>query len=131
MFNDSLKVSLKVVLLHDRNKFPSVPLAPAANMKESYESMKLLLGKIKYDEFKWKLCGDLTVVEPLIGMQFGYTKYCCFLCKWDSWDKKNHYVNKLWPKQTSLMPGEKMSSILLLFFWRKFFCPLCTQSRAS
>jgi len=27
-------------------------LAHAANMKESYESMKLLLGKIKYDEFK-------------------------------------------------------------------------------
>jgi len=45
-------VSLKVVLLHNGNKFPSVPLAHAANMKESYESMKLLLGKIKYHEFK-------------------------------------------------------------------------------
>jgi hypothetical protein len=32
-------------------------------MKETYESMKLLLGKIKYDKFKWKLCGDLRVVE--------------------------------------------------------------------
>ena len=52
-------MSLKVVLLHNGNKFPSVPLAHAANMKESYESMKLLLGKIKYDEFKWKLGGDL------------------------------------------------------------------------
>ena len=31
-------------------------------MKEIYESMKLLLEKIKYDEFKWKLCGDLKVV---------------------------------------------------------------------
>ena len=31
-------------------------------MKEIYESMKPLLGKIKYDEFKWKLCGDLKVV---------------------------------------------------------------------
>jgi len=30
-------------------------------MKENYESMKLLLGKIKCDEFKWKLCGDLKV----------------------------------------------------------------------
>jgi hypothetical protein len=37
-------------------------LAPAANMKESDESMKLLLGKNKYDEFKWQLCGDLKVV---------------------------------------------------------------------
>jgi len=56
---DSSEVSLKVVLLHNGNKFPSVPLAHAANTKESYESMKLLLEKIKYDEFKWKLCGDL------------------------------------------------------------------------
>ena len=72
-------------------------------MKGSYESMKLLLGKIKYDEFKWKLRGDLKVVVLLLGMQFGYIKYCCFLCEWDTRDKKNHYVNKLWPKQTSLI----------------------------
>ena len=57
-----------------------------------------------YDKFKWKLRGDLNVVALLFGMQFGYTKYCCFLCEWD---KRNHYVNKLWPKRTSLMPGEK------------------------
>ena len=57
LFIDSSKVSLKVVLLHNGNRFPSVPLAHAGNMKELYESMKLLLGKIKYDEFKWKLCG--------------------------------------------------------------------------
>jgi len=59
LFIGSSKVSLKVVLLHNGNRLPSVPLAHAANMKESYESMKLLLGKIKYDKFKWKLCGDL------------------------------------------------------------------------
>jgi len=91
-------VSLKVVLLHSENKFPSIPLGHAANMKESYESKKLLLGKIKYDEFKWNLCGDLKVVALLLRMQLGYTKYCCFLCEWDIRDEKNHYVNKLWPK---------------------------------
>ena len=53
-FTLSSKVSLKLVLLHNGNIFPSAPLAHAINMKESYESMKLLLGKIKYDEFKWK-----------------------------------------------------------------------------
>jgi hypothetical protein len=52
-------MSLKVVLLYNGNRFSSVPLVHAAHMKESYESMKLLLGKIKYDEFKWKLHGDL------------------------------------------------------------------------
>ena len=31
-----------------------------------------------------------------------------FLFKWDGWDKKNHNVNKLWPKQTSLMPQENV-----------------------
>jgi len=46
-------------------------------------------------------------VALLLGMQLGCTKYCCFLCEWDSRDKKNHYVNKLWPKRTSLKPGEK------------------------
>jgi len=40
-------------------------------------------------------------------MRLVYTKYCCFLCEWDSRDKKNHFVNKLWPKRTSLTPGEK------------------------
>jgi len=54
--------------------------------------MKLLLGKIKYDEFKWKLYDDLKVVALLLGMQLRYTKSCCFLCEWDSRDKKNHYV---------------------------------------
>jgi len=90
---DSSKVSLKAVLLHNGNRYPSVPLAHAANMKESYESTKLLLGKIKYDKFNWKLCGDLKVVALLLWMQLGYTKYCCFLCEWDSLNKKNHYVN--------------------------------------
>jgi len=75
LFIDSSKVSLNVVLLHNGNKFPSVPLAHATNTKESYENMKLLLGKIKYDEFKWKLCADLKVVALLLGMQLGYTKY--------------------------------------------------------
>ena len=81
-----------MVLLHNGNKFPSVPLAHAANMTESYEIMKLRLGKFKYDEFKWKLYGDLKVVALLLGMQLGYTNYRCFMCEWDTRDKKNHYV---------------------------------------
>jgi hypothetical protein len=64
--------------------------------------MNLLLGKIKYDEFKWKLRDDLAVVALLLGMQLGYTKYCRFLFEGDSRDKNNHYVSKLWPKRLSL-----------------------------
>ena len=98
LFIDSSKVSLSVVLLHSGNKFSSFPLAHAANTKESYESMKLLLAKIKYDEFKCTVCGDLKAVALLRGMQLRYAKYCYFQCEWDSRYKKNHYVNKLWPK---------------------------------
>ena len=72
LFIDSSKVSLKLVLLHNGNRFTCVPLARAANMKKSYESMKLLLGKIKYGEFKWNLCGDLKVVALLCGMRLTY-----------------------------------------------------------
>ena len=81
LFIDCSKMSLKMVLLRSGNRFRSVPLTHAANMKEIYESMKLLSGKIKYGEIKWKLRGDLKVVALLLGMQLGYTKYCCFLCE--------------------------------------------------
>jgi len=68
-------VSLKLVLLHHGNRFS----VHAGTTKESYESMKLLLGKIKYDEFEWKLSGDLKVVVLLPGMQLGTknTAVCC------------------------------------------------------
>ena len=87
-----------MVLLHNGNRFPSVPLTHPANMEKSYESMRRLLGKFRYDEFKWNLCFGLRVVALLLGMQLGYTKYCCFLCKWETRDRKNHYVYKLRPK---------------------------------
>ena len=125
-FIDSSKVSFNVILLHNGHKFPFVPLANAANMEESYVIMKLLLEKIKYDEFKWRLCGDLKDVALLFGMQLGYTKYCCFLCEWDSRDKKNHHVNKLWPKRTSLTPGEKKVVSPPLVLPENIFLPLCT-----
>jgi hypothetical protein len=39
LFSGSSNVSLKVVLLHNTNRFLSVPVAHAANRKESYGSM--------------------------------------------------------------------------------------------
>jgi len=47
----------------------SVPLTHAANMMDGYAGMQLLLGRIKYEEFKWKLCDDLKVLTLLFGMQ--------------------------------------------------------------
>jgi len=58
-----------------------VPLSHAANMKGSYENMKLLLEKIQYEKYNWNICGDLKVIALLLGLQLGYTKFCCFLCE--------------------------------------------------
>jgi len=62
-------------------------------------------------------------VAPLLGMQLGYTKYCCFLWEWDRWEKKNHYVNVLWPKCTSLMPGVKNVFNPPLILMEKIYLP--------
>jgi hypothetical protein len=58
LFIDASKVSLEIVVLHNGNRFSPVRLAHAANMKKSYERMKLLLGKIKYDEFNTLRTGN-------------------------------------------------------------------------
>ena len=107
LFIDSSKVSLKAVLLHNGNKFPSVPLAHSATLKETYDSLEILLEKIKYTEHKWHICSDLKVVSILLGLQGGFTKYGCFLCEWDSRDRMNHYKQKDWPKRISFIPGQK------------------------
>ena len=69
--------------------------------------MKILLEKIQYDKYCWIICCDLKVIALLMGLQLGYNKFCCFLCEWDSRDKKKHYIKKEWPKHESLMPGQK------------------------
>lgn len=49
-FVDSSKLSLKAVLLHIGNEKPSIPLAYAAHMKETYDNMKILLLNIQYQQ---------------------------------------------------------------------------------
>ena len=94
LFIDSSKTSLKAVLLHNSNKNPSVPLAHVIGMKETYESMSLILKAVNYVAHLWSICGDLKVIGLLLGMQGGFTKYCCFLCLWDSRATSEHYVVK-------------------------------------
>lgn len=107
LFIDSSKLSLKAVLLHNGNKYPSVPIAHAVYMKESYENMRTLLECIRYTDYNWHICGDLKVIALLLGMQLGYTKYCCFICEWDSRARDRHYIQKEWPLRQSLIPGVK------------------------
>lgn len=106
LFIDSSEHSLKAVLLHNGNQYPSVPVGYGALVKESYDTMKRILQYIKYEQHRWSICGDLKVIAVLLGMQPGYTKYCCFLCEWDSRARQSHYIVKDWTKRV-LKVGEK------------------------
>ncbi|UYV77585.1 hypothetical protein LAZ67_15001631 [Cordylochernes scorpioides] len=123
LFIDSSKISMKAVLLHNGNKFPSVPIAHASNMKETYENMKLLLKKIEYERYGWKICSDLKVVALLRGLQLGYTKCCCFLCEWDSRDRERHYIKKIWPNRKIFTPGHKNIANLPLIDSENIYLP--------
>jgi len=94
-----------VVHLHNGNIHPSIHIAHSVHMKETYESMDLLLKAISYSKYGWKICGD-KVRGLLIGMQSGHTKFCCF-CKWDSRAKDKHYTSKDWPMSENSVPGEQ------------------------
>ena len=86
--------------------------------------MKILMEDINYDKFKWQICGDLKVNALLLGLQQGFTKYCCFICERDSRAWSLHYSRKDWPARKSMEPGimnvenqqlVQMSKILLPF----------------
>src|SRR6185436_6296680 len=76
-------------------------------MKETYGNLKQLLDCLQYSKYGWHLCGDLKVVAVLMGLQLGYTKYCCFLCEWDSRARSLHYVRRDWNQRNFLTVGEK------------------------
>ena len=102
LFIDSSKRSLKAVLLHIGNKYTSLPVGHSVNLKDCYENLELILNKLSYSDHKWTLCGDLKVISKLLGQQSGYTKFPCFLCKWDSRDRKQQYIKKVWPLRKTL-----------------------------
>jgi hypothetical protein len=105
LFIDSSKRSLKAVLLHNGNTLPSVPVGHSVHLKETYENMVILLNALKYEQYNWKICGDLKVIGLLMGLQGGFTKHCCFLCLWDSRATSKHYEQRIWPPRPSYTPG--------------------------
>ena len=107
LFIGSCKASLKCVLSHNGNRYAAIPIGHCVHLKETYQNMKMLLTKIKYDEHKWMVCGDLKVLSILLGQQGGYTKYPCFLCLWDSRVKNEHWIREQWPKRNEYTVGEK------------------------
>ncbi|XP_061404363.1 uncharacterized protein LOC133340279 isoform X2 [Lethenteron reissneri] len=49
LFTDSSSRSLKAVLLHNGNKYPSLLLAPSVHLKENYNSINILLDALSRD----------------------------------------------------------------------------------
>lgn len=68
-FIDSSMFSLKAVT----KWHPSVPVGYAANMKETYKSMELLLKHIQYTMYNWNIWGDLKAMARLLGILVGCT----------------------------------------------------------
>ena len=94
LFIDGSVRSLKCVLLHNGNKYASIPIGHSTSMKDKSDSTKLILEKLVYLEHQWKMCVDLTMVNFLLGQQSDYTKYSCFLCMCNSRAKKEHWTRK-------------------------------------
>ena len=104
LFIDGSVSSLKAVLLHVSNRKPSIPLAMGINMKESYETLKDIVKKIKYYENKWKICCDLKIINILqwIIDKGGFPKFVCFLCNWDSGSPLNQFQCNSWRPRGSV-----------------------------
>ena len=67
LFIDSSKASLKALLLHNGIEKPSILLAHAVGMTETYDSNKLILDLIGYKRYKWNICSDLEVILLVLG----------------------------------------------------------------
>lgn len=105
LFIDSSKESLKAVLLHNGNVYAAVPIGHSTILKESYDSFKFLLEKIKYNVHNWLICGDFKMINLLVGLQSGNTKNPCFLCLWDSRARDQHWVKKKWSERLEWKVG--------------------------
>ncbi|GFT23537.1 uncharacterized protein TNCV_3510431 [Trichonephila clavipes] len=101
------KRSFKAVLLHNGNRYASVPVGHSVHLKECYETLEFILNKVSYSDHKWTICGDLKVFSMLLGQQSVYTKFPCFLCECDSRDRKQHNVKQTWPIRMAFIPGVK------------------------
>lgn len=107
LFIDSSVKSLKAVLLHNGNVYPSIPVAHSVHLNENYENVKNVLTKINYKAHMWDVIGDFKMLAFLLGLQAGYTKFSCFLCLWDSRADMEHYnTHKEWPVRHTMEPGK-------------------------
>ena len=63
LFLDGSVSGLKVALLKTDGSIPPIPVAQWTNAKECYSVVSKVMEDLKYDEQKWKVCGDFKVSE--------------------------------------------------------------------
>lgn len=107
LFIDGSVNSLKAVLLHNGNEYPSVPIAYGTGVKETYDVLKEIIDLINYEEHGWSVCSDLKVVGILTGLMKGYPKHSCFLCLWEGRKTEKHYTKYKWPTRISYQFGRE------------------------
>lgn len=93
LFIDAGKNTLKVVLLHNDNSQPSIPLA-YSRKPENRDSLVRILELIKYGTFdrNWSIIADFKVVAILRGIKSGNVSYPCFLCRWAGTRRTEHWT---------------------------------------
>ena len=123
---DSSSKSLKVVLLHNGNKYPYLPLTHSVHLKETYENVKTVLNALKYDQYSWEVIGDFNMTAFSMGMQGGVSKYLCNFCLWASRATKAHYQKQVWPEREEFVVGEKNVKNIPLINPKKVRCRLFT-----
>lgn len=97
LFIDGSVSSLKALLLHNGNVYPSIPVAYSNTHKEEYDVLKDILYLINYAEFEWKIIADFKLINILMGLKKGNPKFPCFLCLWDRNTKGDKYSASTWP----------------------------------
>lgn len=105
-FLDGSSKNIKAVLLHNQNVLPSVPIAYTSSMKESHQSVALIVKSIRYFDHNWLTVVDLKVLSMLLGQQLGYTKYSCYMCLFDTRaEREERWTCKHWPTRTDRTTG--------------------------
>lgn len=124
LFVDSSVTSLKGVLLHIGNEYPSIPILYGIDVKETYETIKLVLELIKYEEHGWKICSDLKIVGILQGLKGGFAKHQCFLCNWEGRKRDLHYTDHHWdPRPENTINAQQSRDKLQLVPHEKIIIP--------
>ncbi|GAB0089264.1 hypothetical protein DMENIID0001_037820 [Sergentomyia squamirostris] len=106
LFLDGSRRSFKAVLLHNGNKFASVPIFYSKKIKEDYDGMAKVIDAIKWSDHQWEICSDYKVVSKLMGLKPGFPSFMCHLCLWNTRSRSEHYVRKEWPPREDFEVGK-------------------------